>query len=390
MELSPVARYAAPRYPARDVLDVHPELLRVLPNRWRRNAAVGVALAAACGIVAAGWQGTAALAAGGTAKVAPVFQHGQGAGHFGGISTGNVAFLSEDDARQTIIDEARRAGLSFTPGGRTIEKLALPVTRLYPFGDAAKKPKTRQGLLALDGVDAKRNIAFEYVSQDDFFTWRAADDSMNSTASSVNLLDTAKTLRTGLAAAKPAGAVAVFYDPVVYDPVLPQKKATPFTEQTLAPLPLFETWPTFVKDLKINSMLGYGSISFFWQKKSISLTVGSTEALVNGKKSTLPCPVVVRNNTPYLPLKWTAEALGGTVTWDAKNKQVKVLPPQSKYAWSSAVEEVLLEGRKAPGSAAFTYYDREGEAIRVQSASREELRKQVRDFIAWLKAEGVI
>jgi hypothetical protein len=37
MELRPAARYRQPRYPTHRILDEHPELLRLLPARWRRD-----------------------------------------------------------------------------------------------------------------------------------------------------------------------------------------------------------------------------------------------------------------------------------------------------------------------------------------------------------------
>jgi hypothetical protein len=222
MDVTPVRIYARPRYPAREILDRQPELLRVLPNRWQRSAIIGAALVAACGIVTARWQTTAVLAAGEpAAKVAPVFQHGDGHGSFGCDAVSPPVFLAEDEARKVIADEFRlhqyemKSPVEFAPDGLVLKAIALPVTSVT-WGE--RKPNTRTEDLTLDGWDAKRKIGFEYVSKADYDAWRAKGDATSLAFSYTEIYDmlgTATRLRESLVAVKPEGVVAVFYDPMI-------------------------------------------------------------------------------------------------------------------------------------------------------------------------------
>ena len=44
MKLAPLKNYRGPDYPTREILDQHPELLRVLPRRWRNSPVVLLSL----------------------------------------------------------------------------------------------------------------------------------------------------------------------------------------------------------------------------------------------------------------------------------------------------------------------------------------------------------
>jgi len=217
MEIKPLKRYREPGFPTRDILDEHPELLRRLPNRWGRSAVIGTALVAACGIVAARW-GTAAGAAGDpVAKVAPVFVHSEGHGAFGCQVVNPPIFLSEDEARKVIQEEMTR----LTPKGNML-KLESDVLVLKPFllpetsTMGEKDLKNREDKLTLDGWDGERKIGFEYLSQSDYRAWVKKDKvTVVSSVSRYDMLTTARRLRESLVAAKPEGAFAVFYDPLV-------------------------------------------------------------------------------------------------------------------------------------------------------------------------------
>lgn len=219
MDVTPIRQYGAPRYPAREILDKHPELLRLLPNRWQRSAIIGAALVAACGIVAVRWNTTSLQAAADPpTKVAPVFQHGEGHGSFGCDAVSPPVFLAEDEARKVIADEFRvlqnetKGQVQFTADGLVLKGIAVPETSL---SWEAKKLGTRTEDFTLDGWDAKRKIGFEYVSQADYEAWKAKNGDSYSTVESYDMLGAAKRLRESLAAAKPEGVVAVFYDPML-------------------------------------------------------------------------------------------------------------------------------------------------------------------------------
>ena len=48
----------------------------------------------------------------------------------------------------------------------------------------------------------------------------------------------------------------------------------------------------------------------------IKITVGAKDALVNGKSVALDSPAFIENDRTYMPVRFVAETLGGTVAWD--------------------------------------------------------------------------
>lgn len=56
----------------------------------------------------------------------------------------------------------------------------------------------------------------------------------------------------------------------------------------------------------------------------IVLTIGSTEAIVNGKEITLDVAPVIMNNRTLVPIRFVSEALGYEVSWDEATQQVKI------------------------------------------------------------------
>jgi len=221
MELQPVHRHRAPRFPAACVLDAHPELLRLVPRRWRENPLVLAGLAATCGLILGGCRATQAHAGESALRVAPIFEHGVGRGSFGCRAVTSPVFLSEEDARTAIAEEAKAAGIDLQGGEATLRQVKLPLTDEFAFlhryhkPGAADAPKTRTGDLVLDGTDRRRGVSFEYVSETDFKSWKDPDATSVATAWHINMLETAQVLHDGLADSKGTGTVAVFYDPLV-------------------------------------------------------------------------------------------------------------------------------------------------------------------------------
>ncbi|HWI61106.1 MAG TPA: N-acetylmuramoyl-L-alanine amidase family protein [Symbiobacteriaceae bacterium] len=58
---------------------------------------------------------------------------------------------------------------------------------------------------------------------------------------------------------------------------------------------------------------------------TVILTVGSTQALVNNQAVELPVAPQIVNDRTMVPLRFIAEALGGTVEWDANTRTVNIL-----------------------------------------------------------------
>lgn len=234
MKIEPIRRYATPQLPTREIVDESPELLRLLPKRWQANPAVVAALAACLAMSSCANGAADKASSGATSRVAPIFKHGEGRAAFGGMTTSPPAMLSEDEARNIIVGEAKKAGIVFRNDGTVlpteVELPLLPVAKFHvrvlsadgePVSGANEPPakperQTKTHRIVLDGNDAKRHIAFEFVTSADLLEWEG--DPRKATFSTVyehDLLKTAEDLREGIAKAAPAGTYAVFYDPVV-------------------------------------------------------------------------------------------------------------------------------------------------------------------------------
>ena len=195
MQVKPVLSKAAPRYPTHDFLREHPELLRIVPERWRRNPFVLRVLAGVgCLLLAVQSAGAQEQANAPASRVAPLFVHGEGRGAAGCVMVNPPVFLSEDEALQVIRHEAKKAGLDFTAEAPTVRQATVPVTsECGPGWDTQKRD------LVFDGFDKEHNVAFEFVSSKHFSEWEKGGAC--SSVSFYNMKGAAETLRTGLAAA---------------------------------------------------------------------------------------------------------------------------------------------------------------------------------------------
>ncbi|MGC5325959.1 stalk domain-containing protein [Brevibacillus sp. SYSU BS000544] len=95
---------------------------------------------------------------------------------------------------------------------------------------------------------------------------------------------------------------------------------TPYVQNGLAMVPLSVITKAFGATLSFDSKtqtvgLAYGS-------KSIQFKAGSNKAKVNGKEVTLPVAPQMKNNTLMVPLKFVAETLGATVSYDQNTKEI--------------------------------------------------------------------
>lgn len=60
--------------------------------------------------------------------------------------------------------------------------------------------------------------------------------------------------------------------------------------------------------------------------KTIEIVIGADFATVDGKIVPLDAPAFIENGRTYLPLRFIAENLGASVTWDATTQQVQIQP----------------------------------------------------------------
>ncbi|MGO9232263.1 MAG: hypothetical protein ACLQKA_23960 [Bryobacteraceae bacterium] len=216
MQVKPVLRTVTPRYPTHDYLREHPELLQIVPERWRQNRLVLRVLAGVGSLLLAVQTAAAQEHASTSAsRIAPLFLHGEGRGAFGCEVVNPPVFLAEDEALQVIQDEARKAGLEFTKDAPTVHQATVPVTESYwcPQRESGSSPATQELDLTFDGFDKKHNVAFEFVSQKHFVAWEDKKTACYASVSSYDWKFTAEALRLGLAAAPRLPWVGVFYEP---------------------------------------------------------------------------------------------------------------------------------------------------------------------------------
>ncbi len=239
MKVKPVKRRKQPEYPTHDYLKEHPELLRLVPERWRHKRSVLAILSAAAFLITlAQNQGlTQGKAGSGGSRIAPIFVHSEGRGAFGCIVVNPPVFLTEDEARAVIQEEAKKAGLHFLPDGFTIKDVDLPATDeslsvpSASLGNRRQKSTipTQRGDLLLDGYESKRNIGYEFISADDFKAWKDRRVFGGSSVSSYDFLHTAGTLRVGLAAKVSTPWTGIFFEPAAH-PALAMTAADTLTE----------------------------------------------------------------------------------------------------------------------------------------------------------------
>ena len=174
LTVTPVRGKVEPKYPTREYLTEHPELLAMVPERWRRNPLVLKVLGGVVGLMLAGQQAASAQS---SAPVRPVLPsnptpyESHVAGNFSaGPMTTN--FLPEDVARRIILDEAKKAGVEFSADAASARGATTPVAdRAWcPTVDLITGKRVR-GIpspgpaFVLDGFDPQRNVAFEFVSR---------------------------------------------------------------------------------------------------------------------------------------------------------------------------------------------------------------------------------
>ncbi|ULO06270.1 hypothetical protein H1230_25115 [Paenibacillus sp. 19GGS1-52] len=99
------------------------------------------------------------------------------------------------------------------------------------------------------------------------------------------------------------------------------------------PKPILKSGSTFIPLRgvleKLGASLTYNAqtkgISIIEDGTTISLTIGSTKAFVNGKAVSLSsAPFVNKSGSTFVPLRFVSQALGASVAWDQKNYIVSI------------------------------------------------------------------
>lgn len=228
MKISPVKKYKTPKYPDKGDVANNPELLKQLPDRWKKNLYVGTALSSllvftltSCGKSKTSGTNLTEKEAG----VAPVFDYGNVRGSFGCMSIAPPSFLSEEEAFQVIQEEGKKYGINFEQDGLEIENVDIPETKYFlkpenekegssPFGEKGGAiDSSKTGNLKLDGYDDMKKIGFEFVSKEDYDSWHV-EEGLRSSVDDFDFLSAAKVLREGLANKNGDTSIGVFYNPM--------------------------------------------------------------------------------------------------------------------------------------------------------------------------------
>ena len=67
------------------------------------------------------------------------------------------------------------------------------------------------------------------------------------------------------------------------------------------------------------------SISIVLGDMNITMQIGNTTVMVNGKSYTIDAPPVIVANRTFVPVRFVAEILGATVEYDATTRTVKIV-----------------------------------------------------------------
>ncbi|MCK9860410.1 stalk domain-containing protein [Paenibacillus sp. ATY16] len=141
------------------------------------------------------------------------------------------------------------------------------------------------------------------------------------------------------AATAKASAISVYVD----DKKLSVSKA-PYTKNGVTFVPMRELFKAL-------------NASVTWEEKaqtiiirkdytSITLTIGNKVALINGKSVKLDAAPEIKNNTTFVPARFVAESLGGTVKWDNAKQAVRITTEE--YEYEKEFEQLQEELKNRP------------------------------------------
>ncbi|MDD4664262.1 MAG: copper amine oxidase N-terminal domain-containing protein, partial [Caldisericia bacterium] len=101
--------------------------------------------------------------------------------------------------------------------------------------------------------------------------------------------------------------------------------APPFIQSGYTMVPLRFIGEAFGARIEWNP--GYRIITLELEQKGLQivLTVDSQSAYINGKKTTLEVPPVIRMGRTFVPLRFIGEAIGCTVEWEGKKQLITLV-----------------------------------------------------------------
>jgi hypothetical protein len=222
INITPVKKYASPKYPTIADAQCAPLLLRKLPSRWEKNAAVvaavgmlGVMSLTSCGILdskTAGYNPNSEN----FLNVAPVFVHGEGTGSMGCMMIAPPVFLSEQEAIAIIKSMTEDSGLNFSASPPEYIATKNQAEHLTQYSWEGTRYILGDGNVGLNLYDDKKGVAVSFISMEnaelryvnfkDEVTWE-------SSVSSYSPRELAELTVEDFAQQNGDIAVGVFYDP---------------------------------------------------------------------------------------------------------------------------------------------------------------------------------
>jgi hypothetical protein len=209
MEVKPVNRCSTPRYPNRPLIDEHPEILRLVPQRWRGNSMVLASLTLVLSVSAgyrlgktvqshqpsipSGFPVNKALYRQGMLEVTPTFYPKTEYGPLPGYIV-PASSITESETLRIVRAEAKKAGIPFAAKkGHIIIEVPVPDGKTKPFD------------YTLDEYNVDKGVGFEFVSKKDCVRVYGKQTKVTPAA-------LAKTLKKGVVAAKKGGRVKVMFE----------------------------------------------------------------------------------------------------------------------------------------------------------------------------------
>lgn len=144
-------RYDIPIYPTKDMVERDGSILEAIPKRWKNNAPISVLLS---GLL-----------------VLPL--SGCDYGRTAGVPEPKMNSLTEEEARLVIMEEAKKSGINFEVTDKEIKNIEMLFEDAYNKKGEIKDSKTYI-TLQLDGYDEEKKIAFEYITESDFYEWTSS------------------------------------------------------------------------------------------------------------------------------------------------------------------------------------------------------------------------
>lgn len=119
---------------------------------------------------------------------------------------------------------------------------------------------------------------------------------------------------------------------------------------------------------------------------TIILKIGSNRATVNGTVKKLTTAPVSSSGTTYVPLRFIAEATGGTAVWNATNRSVQITTPVAKNADEAAITALIrLSNEYFNQEQAISYY-----SLMDSEASNAESVAELNDSFAAFDLKNTI